>query len=319
MDLLLILTYAAMCIAIFKIFKIPLNKWSVPTAVLGGIVLIGSLIFTMNYNHPFSEISREYYTTTPIVPAVSGTVIDVPVQPNQLLKKGDVLFQLDPKPFQDKLDSVQANLTVAESDFKRAKELFVKGLGKQRDVDLARAQLDDLKAKKSLAQYDIEQTIVRAPTDGYVIQQALRPGLRAVSLPLRPVMVFKHKSDKNLVGWYRQNSMLRLEAGSKAEVIFDGLPGKIFSAKVIGAIPAIPEGQIQASGTLISVKNEKIPGRIAVLFEIDDPRFEQYSDVMMGGAYGQTAIYSEHFAHVSIMRKILLRMASWMNFFFPFH
>ena len=41
MDLLLILTYAAMCIAIFKIFKIPLNKWSVPTAVLGGIVLIG--------------------------------------------------------------------------------------------------------------------------------------------------------------------------------------------------------------------------------------------------------------------------------------
>lgn len=319
MDLLLILTYAAMCIAIFKIFKIPLNKWSVPTAVLGGIVLIGSLIFTMNYNHPFSEISREYYTTTPIVPAVSGTVIDVPVQPNQLLKKGDVLFKLDPKPFQDKLDSVQANLTVAESDFKRAKELFVKGLGKQRDVDLARAQLDDLKAKKSLAQYDIEQTIVRAPTDGYVIQQALRPGLRAVSLPLRPVMVFKHKSDKNLVGWYRQNSMLRLETGSKAEVIFDGLPGKIFSAKVIGAIPAIPEGQIQASGTLISVKNEKIPGRIAVLFEIDDPHFEQYSDVMMGGAYGQTAIYSEHFAHVSIMRKILLRMASWMNFFFPFH
>jgi len=132
-------------------------------------------------------------------------------------------------------------------------------------------------------------------------------------------MVFKHQLDKNLIGWYRQNSMLRLEAGSKAEVIFDGLPGEIFSAKVIGAIPAISEGQIQASGTLISVQNAKFPGRIAVLFEIDDPRFEQYSDVMMGGAYGQTAIYSDHFAHVSIMRKVLLRMASWMNYFFPFH
>jgi len=96
-------------------------------------------------------------------------------------------------------------------------------------------------------------------------------------------MVFKHQLDKNLIGWYRQNSMLRLEAGSKAEVIFDGLPGEIFSAKVIGAIPAISEGQIQASGTLISVQNAKFPGRIAVLFEIDDPRFEQYSDVMMGG------------------------------------
>ncbi|MDX2321019.1 MAG: biotin/lipoyl-binding protein, partial [Moritella sp.] len=129
MDLLLILTYTAVCIAIFKIFKIPLNKWSVPTAVLGGIVLIGGLVFTMNYNHPFSEISREYYVTTPIVPAVNGNVIEVPVEPNQLLMKGDVLFKLDPKPFQDKLDSIEANLVVATSDFKRAKELYSKGIG----------------------------------------------------------------------------------------------------------------------------------------------------------------------------------------------
>ena len=32
MDLLLILTYTAICVAVFKIFRIPLNKWTVPTA-----------------------------------------------------------------------------------------------------------------------------------------------------------------------------------------------------------------------------------------------------------------------------------------------
>ncbi|MCV5927091.1 hypothetical protein OFO11_34885, partial [Escherichia coli] len=48
MDLLLILTYAALCIAIFKIFNIPLNKWTVPTAVLGGVVLVGTLVLLMN-------------------------------------------------------------------------------------------------------------------------------------------------------------------------------------------------------------------------------------------------------------------------------
>ena len=37
MDLLLILTYSALCIVIFKVFKVPLNKWTVPTAILGGI------------------------------------------------------------------------------------------------------------------------------------------------------------------------------------------------------------------------------------------------------------------------------------------
>ena len=101
MDLLLILTYTAICIAIFKIFKIPLNKWSVPTAVLGGVILIGGLILVMNYNHPYSEISRQYFVTTPIVPNVNGQVIEVPVKGNQMLEKGDVLFRLDPVPFQN--------------------------------------------------------------------------------------------------------------------------------------------------------------------------------------------------------------------------
>jgi multidrug resistance efflux pump len=319
MDLLLILTYTALCVAIFKVFKIPLNKWSVPTAVLGGIVLIGGLVFTMNYNHPFSEISREYYVTTPIVPAVNGNVIEVPVQPNQLLKKGDVLFKLDPKTFKDKLNSIEANLTAANEDFKRAKALYSKGIGKQRDIDVTRAQVDDLTAKREIALYNLDQTVVRAPTDGYVVQQALRPGMRAVSLPLRPVMVFKHKEGRTLVGWYRQNSMLRIKPGSAAEVAFDGIPGKVFSAKVVSVIPAISEGQIQPGGTLINVQHTRIPGRIPVLFKITDSRFEQYEDVVIGGAFGQTAIYSEHFEHVAIMRKVLMRMASWMNYFFPFH
>lgn len=319
MDLLLILTYAALCIAIFKIFKIPLNKWSVPTAVLGGIVLIGGLLFTMNYNHPFSEISRVYYATTPIIPNVNGTIIEAKVEPNILIKQGEVLFKLDPKPYQDKLDSAKARLSLSRLDYTRAESLFKKGVGRQRDVDDARATLDESIAQKELALFDLDSTVVRAPTDGYVIQKILRKGLRATNLPFKPVMVFKHKADHNLIGWYRQNSALRLEAGSKAEMIFDGLPGKVFSAKVIGIIPAIPEGQIQASGTLLSVRSENVPGRIAVLFEIDDPRFAEYDDVMMGGAYGQTAIYSEHFSHVAVMRKVLLRMASWMNYFFPFH
>jgi hypothetical protein len=48
MDLLLIMTYGALCVAVFKIFKIPLNKWTVPTAALGGVFLIGGLVLLMN-------------------------------------------------------------------------------------------------------------------------------------------------------------------------------------------------------------------------------------------------------------------------------
>jgi hypothetical protein len=54
MELLLILLYTSICVVIFKIFRIPVNQWSLSTAVLGGIVGIALLLVGMAYNHPFS-------------------------------------------------------------------------------------------------------------------------------------------------------------------------------------------------------------------------------------------------------------------------
>ena len=116
-----------------------------------------------------------------------------------------------------------------------------------------------------------------------------------------------------------ENSLLRLEVGSEAEVAFDGIPGTVFSGEVEIVVPVMAEGQLQASGNMISVQVSAPPGRIPVLIKITDPRFEAYARQVPGGAYGQAAIYSNHFSHVAIMRKILLRMSSWMNYLFPFH
>mgnify|MGYP001604320244 FL=1 len=319
MDLLLILTYTAICIAIFKIFKIPLNKWSVPTAVLGGIVLIGTLILLMNYNHPYSEMSRQYFVTTPIVPNVTGQVIEVPVTGNELLDKGDILFKLDPVPFQNKVDSLKARVQAAKTELERADKLFKAKAGSKRDLDLAAASLDDQQAQLAQAEYDLSQTTVRAPARGYATQVILRPGMRAASLPLRPVMIFVSAEGNYLVAWFRQNSLLRLEVGNEAEVAFDGIPGTVFSGEVQLVLPALAEGQVQASGNLINPNTAPRPGRIPVLINITDPRYEAYASQVPGGSYAQAAIYSEHFHHVAIMRKILLRMSAWMNYLFPFH
>src|SRR3974377_129326 len=104
MELLLILTYAAICVAIFKIFRIPVNKWTLPTAALGGIFLIGFILLVMNYNHPFTNKARIYFATTPIFPDVKGRVVEVPVEANVPLKQGDVLFKIDPTPYQFEVD-----------------------------------------------------------------------------------------------------------------------------------------------------------------------------------------------------------------------
>lgn len=211
MDLLLILTYTAICIAIFKVFNIPLNKWTVPTAVLGGVVLIGTLILLMNYNHPFTQIGSQVYSTTPIVSGVRGRVIDVPVEPNKPLKQGGVLFTIDPIPYQAEVAKIRAQIKEASQGafteqqldtrrqaYKAAESSVNVATAK---VELAQLALDSeiggenttvarLLEELRQAEFDLEQTVVRAPTDGFATQLALSPGVMAVPLPLAPVMTF---------------------------------------------------------------------------------------------------------------------------------
>lgn len=319
MDLLLILTYAAICIAIFKIFRIPLNKWTVPTAVLGGVILIGALIFTMNYNHPYSEVARSYFVTVPVIPVVTGKVIEVPVQGNQPLQKGDVLFRIDPAPFEFKLKSLQAQQMAAKGDLYRINELIKRNFGTRREQEDAMSRVDDLAAQIGNAQFELDNTVVRAPSKGFVTHVSLRPGMVASRLPLRPTMVFIPEETQYFAAWMRQNSLLRLEVGDEAEVAFDGIPGQVFSGRVKSVIAVIAEGQVQPSGDLIGYTGSPPAGRVPVTIEITDPKFAPYRDKMPGGAYGQAAIYSKHFEHIGMMRKILLRMAAWMNYIFPFH
>ncbi|MEL0584051.1 MAG: hypothetical protein AAES65_04120 [Candidatus Thiodiazotropha sp. (ex. Lucinoma kazani)] len=119
MDLLLILTYTGFCVVIFKVFRIQLNKWTVPTAILGGIVLLGTILMLMNYNHPYGKYAKESFISVPIVPAVKGIVISVEAEPNTPLKNGDVLFRIDPKPYEMKVSRKHAQLAEAEQQVKR--------------------------------------------------------------------------------------------------------------------------------------------------------------------------------------------------------
>src|SRR6516165_8349997 len=116
MELLLILIYVSLCYVVFKVFRIPVNQWSLATAALGGIIGIALLLLIMNYNHPFTTNARIYFAVTPVFPSVRGRVIEVPVQTNVPLKEGDVLFRVDPKPYQYVVDQKKALLAEAEQN-----------------------------------------------------------------------------------------------------------------------------------------------------------------------------------------------------------
>ena len=65
--------------------------------------MIGAILITMNYNHPYGKFAKEIFVSVPIVPAVKGMVVSVDAQPNVPLKKGDVLFKIASIPYEQKV------------------------------------------------------------------------------------------------------------------------------------------------------------------------------------------------------------------------
>ncbi len=376
MDLLIIMTYAAICIGIFKAFKIPVTGITMLTAVLGGVFIVGFIILGMNYNHPFSSNGRFYYTTTPINPLVSGKVIEAPVREASKVKKGDVLFRLDPTGYQAVVEAKKAALAEAEqgalqlvearktsearlqqaqAEEQRAKEAFERAetLGKsangvaiaQQEIDtkrglylaakaasaaaeseVSRAKLAEtaqiggvnttvarLRAELAAADFDLDQTTVRAPADGTVEQTFLREGMMATPIPLRPLMVFRPDEPPVFAAAFLQNSAQRLKAGSEAEVAFPAVPGRIFKAKVSRVQEAIAQGQVQATGALLDPDSIKGQGRVLVTIHFEDD-LSAYQ--LVPGTTGTVAVYTDHLHHLAVMRKVLIRMSSWTNYLF---
>lgn len=375
MELLLILIYVAFCYAVFKIFRIPVNQWSLATAVLGGIFGITTILLVMNYNHPFTKNARIYFSVTPVLPGVKGRVVEVPVKTNSPLKPGDLLFRIDPAPYRHVVDQKQASLAEAEQQVRQLKaayqqatstaqranaqlqlaqqnydrqaELFKKEIISKATLDTYMRNLETathswqassadeerarlayasdtngvhtliarLRAELAEAQYDLDQTETRAQTSGFVTQVAVRPGMYVVPAPLRPVMVFVNteQRDRELGAAFQQNSLQRVKSGDEAEVAFDAVPGRVFKGRVRLVLDAIAAGQMQATGTLLDAEERIHGGRALAIIDVEED-LSGYQIPL--GAAGQVAIYTHHFHHVSLIRKILLRMRSWQNYVF---
>ncbi|MDG2393026.1 MAG: HlyD family secretion protein [Thalassotalea sp.] len=380
MDLLIILTYTAICICVFKVFNLPLNKWTVPTAVLGGVAILSAIMLMMNYNHPYAKYAKDYFVTVPIVPQVTGTVATVDVLPNVKVKKGTVLFTLENDQQRialkqaeaalaeeqntvlqkdESLIAATAKVNKAESERNRSKASYdrVKQANdkaganspfSQQEIDnkynfylsaeatLSAAKSEErrlrliteskiqgentkvaqLLASKEKAELDYERTIIRAPVDGMPSQIAIRPGTRATSLPLAPVMTFIPTEKRRIAGLFFQNSLKRLEVGSDAEVILDAMPGQVFTGKLVSVVPAMSEGQVQAVGSLMSASTIMRHGFVIGVIELD----EDLNDYNLPlGVQGQAVVINaDHdILHVSLVRRILLRMMAWLKYVYP--
>ena len=265
----------------------------------------------MAYFHPASISAQSLFFTTSIVSNVKGRVIEVNVQSNVPLKKGDVLCKLDPIPFQATFDNITAQLQLAKKRLKQSKNLATAGAGSAYDVDQYTAEVLSLEAQLVAARFDLDSTIITAPTNGFVTQLRLRPGMMAVPFPIAPIMTFVQTDDVIFVGGFSQQPMQNIKVGNEAEVIFPGIPGRIFKGKVKQILSALAEGQLMPSATMVKVSPNLSEGLIPVFIEFDQDMSEFFIPM---GSIGTVAVYSERWQHVTIIRRMLMRMKSWQNF-----
>ena len=149
-----------------------------------------------------------------IVPDVAGEVTDVPVSANTPLKSGDVLFKIDPTPYDAQVRAINAQLKLSDLRLSQMTQLYERDSGRRFDVEQRQSEVDQLRAQLEGAQWNLDKTIVRAPADGYVTNLALRKGARVANLPLSPVMAFIDTSS-TISAWRSHRSMPAISSRDK--------------------------------------------------------------------------------------------------------
>src|SRR3954454_23821326 len=126
MEVLLLGIYSFFVWLIFiKLKWLPWNIGTQVTVVIIPIVGLAALVLLLNVYAPSSSDVRVFRYTVPIVSQVRGRVIEVAVEEgNRPVKKGDVLFRIDPTPYQLQVNVLQAQLATASGGQREQEESF---------------------------------------------------------------------------------------------------------------------------------------------------------------------------------------------------
>ncbi|MCR9200948.1 MAG: HlyD family secretion protein [Planctomycetaceae bacterium] len=242
----------------------------------------------------------------------------------------------------------QASLTQSEAELKYATEerervtgLFDRGSSSQQELDravnlfaqsdaavaqtkatlaqaklsvsLAIARIDQAKTQLADARYDLSQTKVYAPDDGFVTNLQLQPGMLVGGGGTASVMSFVvNNTQQNtgvVVATFNQKNYLRIRQGQYAEVALFGYPGRIFTGRVENTIDVSGAGQLTASGILPSNLGPAEQVKFAVRIRLDETELR-----IPGGSEAMVAVYTDDVQIAGIPIMFLMRTNSWLRY-----
>ncbi len=202
---------------------------------LAAVIVAGMVLANMYQEYLFHPWTRDGHVRAQVIkitPRVGGPIVDLPVQDNQAVTKGDLLFKIDPRTYELAVEQAEAKLKqalasemVKEDQAKRARDLSRKDKGaiseqslvrKENDLLVARADVEVAEANLNSAKLDLEFTEVRAPVDGYVTNLLLRYGSQTVAN--QPALALIDTSSFWVHGFFKETQIEHIRPGNKVVV-----------------------------------------------------------------------------------------------------
>jgi multidrug resistance efflux pump len=356
MELILLIIYSVIVWLIF--FKFKLLPWNITSQVIVvtiPIIALTILILFMNICAPSSSDVRAQNYVIPIVPRVTGQVTEVPIEPNRPIKKGDMLFKIDPVPFeaaekaaeatlrgaQDQLNNAtnkKASLTpridLAKKRVEQFTALATSGAGKRADLEQAQSDLGNLQseflaadATESQARAQIsksEADLINAKFDLDGTTYLAPANGRVANLALRPGVRATQFATMPVMSFIEEDDpwLLAFFRQNELRYVEAGDEAEIYMMQYPGRILKCVVDSIlwaTAQGQM------PISGNLQNTLPVVAP--EQRIAVRLllapkdrqiflaAGARGGGAIYTEHGKMIHIVRKVFLRVSAKLDWF----
>lgn len=295
--------YAVLIWLIF--FKLKLLPWSNGTkslVAIVGLIIVLVVVGLLNTRTPSGRVTVVAHVVE-IAPIVGGIVTSVPVEPNIPVTQGTVLFELDKTPFRARLDEALADLEIASLTLDRQQTAFDRNSNtvSKQTLDESRAARAAAQARVDAVQYDFDQTVVAAPSDGVVTSLGVSAGDQA--RPLSPVMPFVRTDSVFLAGVFAQNGLSGMPVGTPVKIVIDRTPGQIYGSEVVEIAQGTGSGQIPVGSNLLTAQDIGSGGEALVVLAWPE---ELDRSIATPGTVGSATAFGPDAGAMGLLATVLL-------------
>lgn len=299
--LIISLLYGLLVYLLFFKFRIlPWNTISKYAVVLIGVIILSGFLVGLQGLTPSSTQATITGRLAEIAPEVTGRITSVSVEPNVILERGDVLFEIDPTTYQARVDELNSRLELARLRLSQFDELAAQSAGSQFQLEQAQYDVEQLEAQLVTAQFNLANTTVRAPSPGLVPRMFLESGTQVMAG--RAVMTFVDTEQLVIAALFQQKALESVQAGDRALINFPALPGRVYETSVVAIPSAIGDAQAIASAQLPSVQQVRMTRLYPVYIAIPE---EFPMELLKVGLAATVYIHTEGAGVVGIVAIVL--------------